>query len=250
VRILFIGNSLTSTNDLPAAVQALASAHVQGWAGVSVEAVAPGGKLLSGHLLDLQDAGTSLHALLGSSARWDFVVLQEQSQIPGLEPTDRWRTESAAAAASLAATAREAGATPVLYMTWGFWSGDPTLPALYPDFPTMAERLDQGYLDMARAIQPPPLVAPVGRGFRAAYDDTPGALEPGSLFRRLYADDRHPTPLGTYLASAVIVGTLSGEPVAGVSYTPAGVSPAEAAVLQRWAGDVVFAGRYADAGSP
>ncbi|MBM4378589.1 MAG: hypothetical protein FJ086_04705, partial [Deltaproteobacteria bacterium] len=70
VRILFIGNSLTSTNDLPAAVQALASAHVQGWAGVSVEAVAPGGKLLSGHLLDLQDAGTSLHALLGSSARW------------------------------------------------------------------------------------------------------------------------------------------------------------------------------------
>jgi hypothetical protein len=130
-------------------------------------------------------------------------------------------------------------------MTWGFWSGDATNRDIYPDFTTMGARLDEGYRAMADAVQPPPLLAPVGRAFRAAHDDTPGALESGSLFRRLYSDDRHPTLLGTYLASAVIVGTLSGERMADAGYRPPGISPEDAALLLRWADEVVFEGRYA-----
>jgi hypothetical protein len=245
VRILFIGNSLTSTNDLPAAVQKLARAHVQEWSDVSVDAVAPGGKLLAGHAKDLSTPGTSLHTLLGSGPGWDFVVLQEQSQVPGLGASDPYLQQSISSAVSLAAAARDAGAVPVLYMTWGFWNGDATNADTYPDFTTMGVRLDDGYTAMANAIQPAPLVAPVGRAFRAAHADTPEALDGGSLFRRLFSDDRHPTPLGTYLASAVIAGTLSGERMVDAGYLPAGISAEDAALLRRWADEVVFEGRYA-----
>lgn len=247
VRVLFIGNSLTSTNDLPAAVAALARSHVQAWEDIQVEAVAPGGKLLTGHLEDLRKTGTPLAGLLAPASQWDFVVLQEQSQVPGLDPADPYRQASISAAVDLAAAARDAGATPVLYMTWGFWSGDASNADLFPDFPSMSARIEQGYVAMAQAIQPPPRVAPVGLAFRAAYADTPDALAAASPFRRLYQDDRHPTPLGTFLASAVIVGTLSGERVSDADYRPAGVSGQDAARALRWADEVVFDGRYADA---
>ena len=73
VRVLFIGNSLTSVNNLPAMVAAIAKSQ-----GVEVihDAHAPGGTRLRDHAAN--------EKLLGKLRKgsWDFVVLQEQSELP------------------------------------------------------------------------------------------------------------------------------------------------------------------------
>src|SRR5262245_21382149 len=77
MRVLFVGNSYTSVNDLPRMFAALAAS---GGRNVVTMMQAPGGELLQGHANDP-------HALAMLDQRgWDFVVLQEQSQVPAIEP--------------------------------------------------------------------------------------------------------------------------------------------------------------------
>src|SRR5664280_2803382 len=75
-RILFIGNSYTYVNDLPRVFTDLARS---GGHRVQTGMSAQGGWTLADHV-----ASTSTLDLLRSS-KWDFVVLQEQSEIPAME---------------------------------------------------------------------------------------------------------------------------------------------------------------------
>src|SRR5207253_8398187 len=75
-RLLFIGNSYTYVNDLPAMFADLARS---GGHRVEVGMVAEGGATLRDH------AGSVATAAKLTSAKWDVVVLQEQSEIPSLE---------------------------------------------------------------------------------------------------------------------------------------------------------------------
>ena len=72
-RVLFLGNSYTYYNDLPQLLTDLAAdmGHV-----VETAANTPGGYTLQGHASN----DTSLDLI--AEGGWDFVVLQEQSQIP------------------------------------------------------------------------------------------------------------------------------------------------------------------------
>ena len=75
-RVFFLGNSYTSVNDLPATFASLA------WSGghrVETSIQAPGGWTLADHAA----AQSTADALAAS--RWNYVVLQEQSEIPSLE---------------------------------------------------------------------------------------------------------------------------------------------------------------------
>lgn len=75
-RVLFIGNSYTGVNDLPSRFKAIAAS---GRHAVYTEMIAPGG-------LRLADHAASLPVLEKiRSGRWNYVVLQEQSQIPSVE---------------------------------------------------------------------------------------------------------------------------------------------------------------------
>jgi hypothetical protein len=78
LRVLFIGNSYTAVNDLPGMFATLSKA---GGHSIQVGADAPGGFSLAQHL----NSSDTLEAL--QSSKWDFVVLQEQSQIPAMEQT-------------------------------------------------------------------------------------------------------------------------------------------------------------------
>jgi hypothetical protein len=69
LRILFIGNSLTSANNLPAIVQRLS--HSDPSRSVVVSSVAFGGYSLEDHW----NRGDAQRAI--ASARWDLVVLQQ-----------------------------------------------------------------------------------------------------------------------------------------------------------------------------
>src|SRR5437870_49387 len=74
-RVLFIGNSYTAVNDLPQTFAALASS---GGHATQTAMLADGGTTLAQHV-----ASPATSQQLGA-AHWDFVVLQEQSQIPSV----------------------------------------------------------------------------------------------------------------------------------------------------------------------
>jgi len=73
---LFICNSYTSTNDLSGMLAALARA---GGHPIHTGMAAQGGWTLAEHLTSVQTLATL------QSSKWNFVVLQEQSQIPAVE---------------------------------------------------------------------------------------------------------------------------------------------------------------------
>src|SRR6185436_248806 len=113
-RILFVGNSYTYFNDLPAIVAALAEA---GGHRIETRMVAPGGWRLKDHF-EKGEARRVLH-----EGHWDFVVLQEQSTLganvtvdglPRIVSDEVFRPHAEKWAAEIAA----AGAKPVFYLTW------------------------------------------------------------------------------------------------------------------------------------
>ena len=73
LRLLFIGNSYTYYNDLPAMVYEIAKTQKKK---LSVKSITKGGERLRGHLKNekVRKALTEEH--------WDFVILQEQSSDP------------------------------------------------------------------------------------------------------------------------------------------------------------------------
>src|SRR5258708_14326949 len=75
LRILFVGNSYTYVNDLPGVFAQLAGA---GGHAVEVETDAQGGWSLSDHV----NSSATLNQIILS--KWNFVVLQEQSEIPSM----------------------------------------------------------------------------------------------------------------------------------------------------------------------
>ena len=78
-RILFIGNSYTSRNQLPGLLAKLAAADAHPRR-VEVDAIVAGGASLRRHW----NAGVAQNALAKSP--WDYVVLQEQSTLPLKNP--------------------------------------------------------------------------------------------------------------------------------------------------------------------
>src|SRR5256712_3057541 len=75
-RVLFIGNSYTYVNDLPAMFAGLARS---GGHRVETAMVAEGGATLAEH------AASAATSAAITSKKWDVVVLQEQSEIPSVE---------------------------------------------------------------------------------------------------------------------------------------------------------------------
>src|SRR5947208_15288789 len=106
-RVLFIGNSYTYVNDLPAMFAELAQS---GGHRVETGMVAVGGSTLGEHAASVATAAKL------TSARWDLVVLQEQSQIPSVDQLRQ--SEMYPAARRLADTIYRHGDRPILFLTW------------------------------------------------------------------------------------------------------------------------------------
>ena len=179
-RVLFVGNSLTRANDLPAAVRALFAA---GGDRVEVAAVVRDGFSLADHRAE----GTAARLLAGS--RWDLVVLQ---QGPSALPESR--VELVAEARRWGEAIRAAGARPALYMVW------PARDRAF-DLPRVVE----SYRLAAAASGA--LLLPAGEAWRRAMREprAPALWGPDGL---------HPTAAGTYLAALAIYGAISGRDLA------------------------------------
>lgn len=177
LRVLFVGNSLTATNDLPGTVAAFARAV--GGPTIDVGSYTPGGYALEDHWAD----GVARGML--ANGGWDVVVLQQgPSSLPAsranlIEWTKRWAVE-----------ARAHGARPALLTVW-------------------PERARLGVFPNVIANHQAAATAAGAAGFPA------GAAWWDVLRRRpatpLYGPDAfHPSRLGTFLTAAVVYTGLTG----------------------------------------
>lgn len=195
-RILFIGNSLTYANDLPAMVCGLArSAGRQS----VCESIARPDYSLEDHWQDRQTRAVI-------SRGWDVVVLQ---QGPSALPESRRLL--IAYAKRFDGEIRKAGARTAFYMVW----------------PSQARRGDfagvsQSYAAAAKEVKG--VLLPVGDAWRAAW----AADSKTPLYG---ADGFHPSVSGTYLAALVIYAGLFGEPPPAAPVPPGAQS--SATLLQR-----------------
>ena len=216
-RVLFIGNSYTSVNDLPSVFAKLARAG-----GHRVEtgrATADGARLA-----DHATSSATIAAI--TSAKWNIVVLQEQSQIPAIEQFRQ--AEMYPGARALVAMVRQAGAQPMFFLTWAHRGGWPENGLI--DYSTMQSAIDDAYL--AIAGEQHAAVAPVGYAWQTllGHEASPG----------LWQDDgTHPTEKGTYLAACVFYAAIFGESPEGLAYR-GNLSDAEASKLQEVAGATVL----------
>jgi protocatechuate 3,4-dioxygenase beta subunit len=176
IRILFLGNSLTAGNDLPAMVQAMAQA---GGVRVACQARTPGGASLEDQWQD----GAARQLL--AATRWDYLVLQQgpssrpESQVHLRKWTAKWADE-----------ARKHGTKPALFMVWPF------------------QRQASGFNLVSESYRRAAAASscrllPAGEAWEKALRD--------KLTVSLYqADELHPTKAGTYLAALVITYGLTG----------------------------------------
>ena len=239
--LLFVGNSYTYYNDLDQLVASFATS-LPGAPIVTASRVASGGYRLPQHASDAATEGTPLAAFLGTGPypSWTFVVLQDQSQVPGFPESQPERIDSVAASVELARRATEHRATTLLFQTWGRRNGDSTNPDRFPDFLTMNNLLAEGYAQMEQAIRAagyPVRRVPVGAAFAAIREDDLAAgrdpLDSASLFFRLYAaDGSHPSLEGSYLAAATFVCTVGDSVAPPFAFSPSALDAADAARLQ------------------
>lgn len=193
LRILFLGNSYTATNNLPSLIT-----NAMGTLDITIisQSNTPGGFTFSGH-----DQNTTSNNLI-QQGNWDYVVLQEQSQFPSF-PIAQVESDCFPFAASLSQKAKQFNpcAQVVFYMTWGRQNGDSQNCPNWPPVCTyegMDDLLYERYMTMAQDNQA--LVSPVGAVWRSIRTNYPDI--------NLYSGDgSHPSIEGSYTA-AITFATL------------------------------------------
>ena len=176
LRVLFIGNSLTSVNNVPKLVEQLTeTGHIR----------------IRTSSITRNDFGLDDHWAHGDAVRaitrggWSHVMLQ---QGPSALPASR--VQLRAATKKFDEVIRKADARTALYMVW------PSEARAF-DFDAVRE----SYAVAARDVRG--MFLPAGEAWRAAWRRDPQLA--------LYASDRfHPTLLGSYAAAVVIAQRLTG----------------------------------------
>ncbi len=184
LRVLFIGNSYTYVNNLPGLVMALSAGEAKP---LDAEMVVEGGATLD----QLWAEGDALAAI--RRGNWDYVVLQEQSNLgSGLVINGIQQIGDPSAfegsVRRFDSAIGEAGATTVLYLTWARRSA-----------PQTQDTLNAAYLASAEDVHA--TVAPVGPAWELA-------RESGQGWDLYQGDGSHPSPAGSYLAACVFYATF------------------------------------------
>jgi hypothetical protein len=185
LRILFVGNSLTYVNDLPAITTELARAD--------------GAVTLRTVTVAYPDLSLDDHLAQGEAARqiaaggWNFVVLQ---QGPSALPDSRLAL--IASARQFAALCAPVGARVALYGVW---------PA--SDRPTAFDSVTASYAAAADSVGG--VLLPAGRAWQLAWQQDPSLPLYGS-------DGFHPSSYGSYLAALVIYHGLTGRSPVGLPH--------------------------------
>ena len=243
--IVFVGNSYTIGNDLPGTVAGVYEAA--GDSAVTAK-LAAGGLTLADHAVRAADVSTPWYTkLVAEAADREWVVLQDQSQIPGFPVTQPEWGASRDGGVALDVLVDVARAETVFFLTWGRRDGDDSNAWRFPDFSTMQGHLTDGYTLYAEACATedrPVWIAPAGPVFAKIHDDIVAAgddpTDVGSLFFDLYAGDgSHPSRLGTQLTAYVFYAALTGNSPVGLP-VPEGLDATKVETIQAAVAAVVF----------
>jgi hypothetical protein len=192
--VLFLGNSYTDVNNLPQLIADLAASAGDN---LSFDSNTPGGYTFNGHSTN----ATSLQKI--QAGNWDFVVLQEQSQLPSLS-IGQVQTDCFPYATILDSIIREYNscAETMFYMTWGRETGDAQNCSSWPPVCTyngMDSLLRLRYEQMA--IDNQAVLSPVGALWHYIRQNNPSL--------QLYASDgSHPSLAGSYAAACSFYSTI------------------------------------------
>ena len=181
-QVLFIGNSLTETNGLPAVLSDLAASVGDT---IRVASVTLSGAALGDHLLE----GTAARTI--RSQRWELVVLQQGPSSLALSRDSLiyWSRQ-------FAPLIQAAGARPALLMVWP----ESSRPAAF-------DAVRDSYLSAAESVGG--VFMPAGEAWRTAW-----AVDPSLP---LYGPDGfHPSALGTYISALVLYERVTGRDARGL----------------------------------
>jgi len=229
-KALFLGNSYTAANNLPSILAAIAATEGHT---LIFSSNTPGGYTLEGHSSNANSLG------LMESDDWDFVVLQEQSQMPAF-PEAQVAAQTFPYAAELCDSIRSKAscALPMFYMTWGRENGDQDNCAFFPPICTyegMQDLLSERYLVMAQENDA--ACSPVGEVWRTIKLNYPDI--------DLYTSDgSHPTATGTYLAACTFFVSMFQESL-DLASEPASVSSEDAEIIRAAVNETII-GNEAD----
>lgn len=222
-KVLFIGNSYTEVNNLPQLISHLATST-----GDTVEYAAqtPGGCTFQQHL-------TGALSLIRQGG-WDYVVLQEQSQLPSF-PESQFMSQCYPFATQLCDTIRKYNpeANIVFYMTWGRKNGDQQNCPYFPPLCTyegMDSLLYERYMMLAEDNQA--MVSPVGYVWRYIRSNFPDI----ELYQ---ADESHPSLAGSYAAACTFYTTLFGKTPIWIA-TDENVPADQAVIIRDVVAELVF----------
>jgi hypothetical protein len=196
--VLFVGNSFTARNDVPGLVARMAAAR---------------GKRLGHRLVSAGGASLRMHWNRGeaqeamAAARFDYVVLQEQSTLP-VKNAARMRENVLLFDGAI----RAAGAQTALYMTWA-----------REHEPHNQRVIADAYASIGAEIGA--TVVPVGLVWERflAEHATPALHD---------RDRSHPTLAGSYLAACVFYSVLFGESPEGIDVSVDGLADEDASRLR------------------
>ncbi len=225
ISALFLGNSYTFYNNLP---QIIADMAYSTGDTLTFASNTPGGYTLQLHSTN----PTSLSLL--AAGNWDYVVLQEQSQLPSF-PIEQVETEVFPFAAILDSLIRADNvcAETVFFMTWGRKNGDAFNCPVWPPVCTYAgmdDLLRERYLTMTMDNEA--IVSPVGALWRYLRSTAPEI--------ELYSpDESHPSIAGSFAAACAFYTVLfrKDPSLTGFPYT---LDPITAATIRSAAKTVVF----------
>jgi len=202
--VLFIGNSYTYSNNLPEMLHDLALSNGDT---VNYDSNTPGGYTFESHTTN----PTTLAKI--KEKKWDFVVLQEQSQRPSFPPS-QVAVEVYPYAAILDSIIKSSDicTETVFFMTWGRKYGDQVNCPVWPPVCTylgMQQRLRESYMEMGNTLSA--TVAPVGIAWK-------NSIEADSMINLFSGDNSHPSLMGSYLAACVFYATIYQKSPVGLPY--------------------------------
>ena len=238
--VLFLGNSYTGVNNLPALVEGLAAA---GGHSLVTDRNTPGGNTLGAPQSSGEPHMSNATSLAKIAANdWEFVVLQDQSVIPSIPWARNNYMIPGAQSLDDSIDASDPDTRVLMYQTWGRRFGGSFCIAGhcqdFADFGEMQDNLTLSYALCASVIGAE--VAPVGEAWRRAFE-----LDPGLVLHT--GDESHPHLRGSYLAACVFYAKIFDESPVGLSFT-SGLDAATASFLQEVAAETVFCswGNYCD----
>jgi len=226
-KVLFLGNSYTSSNNLP---QMIANVATSTGDTLVWDVVAPGGYYIYDHSISSVSLGKI------ESGGWDYVVLQDQSQAMTLPNSQMSLVRSSIQKLDSIINEYNSCVETMLYMTWGRKNGDSLYYQIYspwyeePTYEFMDSLIHSRYMQISNMNNAE--VSPVGAVWKYLRQNHPNI--------ELYQpDESHPSIAGSYLAACCFYTSLFREDPSQISFNSS-LSNSEATIIKNAVKLIVF----------